>query len=149
MERLTLTTEKRALMGIDYPTYFGPDLCKEYDERLKAYEDTGLEPEQIERIVDAYGRGHTLRSESALRLEIIRDIETDQLRELAQAEKEGRLVVLPCSDDTELLRDGETYKANHWNCILTAFCDDPTTKSGRRLGLFTVKEIEAALKGEG
>lgn len=61
---------------------------------LAAYEDTGLEPEEIERIVDAYGRGRTLRSESAERLEIIRTIKTDRLRELVQAEQDGRLVVL-------------------------------------------------------
>ena len=73
--------------------------CKERDElkkRLSAYEDTGLEPEEIERIVGAYGRGHTLRTESAERLEIVREIKTDRLRELAKAEKDGRLVVLPC-----------------------------------------------------
>lgn len=28
-------------------------------ERLKAYEDTGLEPHEIERIFDNYGRGLT------------------------------------------------------------------------------------------
>ena len=64
--------------------------------RLAAYEDTGLEPEEIERIVDAYGRGHTLRTESAERLEIVREIKADRLRELVQAEQDGRLVVLPC-----------------------------------------------------
>ena len=71
--------------------------CKERDElkkRLAAYEDTGLTPEEIERVVDAYGRGHTLRTESAERLEIVREIKTDRLRELAKAEKDGRLVVL-------------------------------------------------------
>ena len=71
--------------------------CKEIDkiiDRLGTYEDTGLEPEEIERIVDAYGRGHTLRTESAERLEIVREIKTDRLRELAKAEQDGRLVVL-------------------------------------------------------
>ena len=62
--------------------------------RLAAYEDTGLEPEEVERIVDAYGRGHTLRTESAERLEIVREIKTDRLRDLLQAERAGRLVVL-------------------------------------------------------
>ena len=64
--------------------------------RLESYEETGLEPEEIERILDSYGRGMTLRTENAQRLEIIKEISTDRLRELAQAEKEGRLVVLPC-----------------------------------------------------
>ena len=75
-------------------------------KRLAAYEDTGLEPEEIERIVDAYGRGHTLRTESAERLEIVREIKTDRLRELAKAEKDGRLEVLPCKVGDHILADG-------------------------------------------
>lgn len=65
-------------------------------DRLAAYEDTGLEPEEIDRILDAYGRGMSLRTENAQRLEIVRGIQTDRLRELAQADKEGRCVVMPC-----------------------------------------------------
>lgn len=64
-------------------------------ERLAAYEDTGLEPEDILRILDAYGRGMTLRTESAQRLEIVKGIQTDRLRELAMADREGRVVVFP------------------------------------------------------
>ena len=75
-------------------------------DRLAAYEDTGLEPEEIERIVDAYGRGHTLRTESAERLEIVREIKTDRLRELAKAEKDGRLEVLQCKVGDHILADG-------------------------------------------
>ena len=72
------------------------DCVKELAARLAAYEETGLEPEEIERILDSYGRGMTLRTENAQRLEIIKEIPINRLRELAQAEKEGRLVVLPC-----------------------------------------------------
>lgn len=54
-------------------------------ERLAAYEETGLEPEEIERILDSYGRGMTLRTENAQRLEIIKEIPINRLRELAQA----------------------------------------------------------------
>lgn len=64
--------------------------------RLESYEDTGLSPEEIERILDSYGRGMTLRTENAQRLEIIKEIPINRLRELAQADREGRLVVLPC-----------------------------------------------------
>ena len=74
--------------------------------RLAAYEDTGLTPEEIERVVDAYGRGHTLRTESAERLEIVREIKTDRLRELAKAEKDGRLEVLPCKVGDHVWEDG-------------------------------------------
>ena len=82
------------------------DLLEKQIDRLAAYEDTGLEPEEIERIVDAYGRGHTLRTESAERLEIVREIKTDRLRELAKAEKDGRLEVLPCKVGDHILADG-------------------------------------------
>ena len=68
----------------------------ELRHKLMRYEDTGLEPEEIERILDSYGRGMTLRTENAQRLEIIKEIPINRLRELAQAKKEGRLVVLPC-----------------------------------------------------
>ena len=96
-------------------------IAKAFD-RLAAYEETGLEPEElaqakkkgrlvvlpcsieeIERILDSYGRGMTLRTENAQRLEIIKEIPINRLRELAQAEKEGRLVVLPCKDWFEIV----------------------------------------------
>ena len=72
-----------------------------------------------------------------------------RLRELAEADKDGRLVVLPFSDadDVEMQRDGITYKSDHWNILLTAFADDYLTLSGRKLGLFSVKEAEKALEG--
>ena len=61
--------------------------------KLADYEGQGLEPKEIARILDAYGRGMTLRTENAKRLEIVKDIQTDRLRELAQAELEGRIVL--------------------------------------------------------
>ena len=63
-------------------------------DRLAAYEEMGLKPEEIARILDAYGRGMTLRTENAQRLGIVKDIQTDRLRELAEADREGRCVVL-------------------------------------------------------
>ena len=84
---------------------------------LAAYEDTGLTPEEIERVVDAYGRGHTLRTESAERLEIVREIKTDRLRELAKAEKDGRLVVLPC-------KVGAPVYTTHWWKDVKEKCTD-------------------------
>ena len=65
-------------------------------DRIAAYEDTGLEPQEITRIVDEYGHGHTLRTHAAERLELIREIPTDRLRELVEADRDGRCVVLPC-----------------------------------------------------
>lgn len=89
----------------------GCPIAKAFD-RLAEYEDTGLEPEEIERILDAYGRGMTLRTENAQRLEIIKDISTGRLRELAQAEKEGRYVRLPCKVGDMVY----TIKEDYFNC---------------------------------
>lgn len=91
MERYTYFDGGKWRMRVGDAEYSGKET-----ERLAAYEDTGLEPEEIERILDSYGRGMTLRTENAQRLEIIKEIPINRLRELAQAEKEGRLVVLPC-----------------------------------------------------
>ena len=55
-------------------------------ERLAAYEDTGLTPEQIDMDHEA---AETLR-------QLCRDCDLDRLDELAEADKDGRLVVLPC-----------------------------------------------------
>ena len=112
MERLTYRLNDQCDNPTDsiilkpYLRYEDPETRKKILNRLAAYEDTGLTPEEIERIVDAYGRGHTLRTESAERLEIVREIKTDRLQELAKAEKDGRLEVLPCKVGDHILADG-------------------------------------------
>lgn len=70
----------------------------------------------------------------------------DRLRDLVQADRDGRCVVLPCKEGDKLRRDGIEFTADHWNLILTAFAEDKSTKSGKRVGLFGDKEAEAALK---
>lgn len=82
------------------------DCVKELAARLAAYEDTGLEPEEIERILNSYGRGMTLRTENAQRLEIIKEISTNRLRELAQADKAdeiGKYRFYYCESEDEYL----------------------------------------------
>lgn len=108
-------------------------------ERLAAYEDKGLTPEEID-----------MDHEAAEQLcQLCQGCDLDRLEELAEADKDGRLVVLPFSDadDVEMQRDGITYKSDHWNILLTAFADDYLTLSGRKLGVFSVKEAEKALEG--
>ena len=125
-------------------------------DRLAAYEGTGMESEEIERVVDAYGRGHTLRTESAERLEIVREIKTDRLRELAKAEKKGRLEVLPCKVGDHILADGREaivvwffgYKTGrflHVQFLDNAECADiPFYEIGKNR-----QEAEAAMEQEG
>lgn len=61
-------------------------------ERLKAYEDSGRDPEEVLPKDKA--------DEIALKLMRLADLESlcnyTRLRELAEADKDGRLVVLPC-----------------------------------------------------
>lgn len=63
---------------------------KQVWERLKAYEDTGLGPEEVER--------SKLEIEAGCVKAIARTygIDINRLRKLADADKDGRLVVLPC-----------------------------------------------------
>lgn len=70
----------------------------------------------------------------------------ERAQELAQAEKDARLVVLPCRTGDELASNGLTFKADHWNVILTAFADDASALLGKRIKLFYPEEAEAALK---
>lgn len=57
-------------------------------ERLAAYEDTGLEPEVFKKVFN---------EDAILKLAgQVLDVAPGRLRELARAEKDGRLVVLPC-----------------------------------------------------
>lgn len=69
------------------------DLCEALDEvtvKLRAYEDTGMEPEEVSQIRGDIEAG--LLKQTAIRY----GIPVDRLRELAQADREGRMVVLPC-----------------------------------------------------
>lgn len=69
-------------------------IAKAFD-RLAAYEETGLEPEDMKK---AFNEDATLKLAGQ-----ILGMSPDRLRELAQAEKEGRLVVLPCKDWFEIV----------------------------------------------
>ena len=106
--------------------------------RLAAYEGTGLEPEAVRRLMQDW---------TSLIMTLDELGGMPHLRELVQAEKDGRLVVLPCRDDVELERNGQTFRADHWNHSLTAFRDAPETKSGKQVALFSIEEAKAELEG--
>lgn len=73
-------------------------------ERIAAYEETGLTPERCAEFARADAEGRYI---------VMRDAEqagVARLRELAEADKDGRLVVLPCKvGDTVYFR---TYDCN-------------------------------------
>lgn len=67
--------------------------CPSFDrlvERLAAYEDTGLYPESVEALK------LSMMGKAILEITEFEGLPIDRLRELAGADKEGRLVVLPC-----------------------------------------------------
>lgn len=73
----------------------------------------------------------------------------DRLRELAEADKDGRCVVLPCKgySDVDIVRDGVSYRPDHWNIHLTAYAHEQNTPSGLKVGLFGIGEVERAMEG--
>lgn len=78
-------------------------------ERLKAYEDKGLTPEEVER--------SKLEIEAGCVRAIARmyGIDINRLRKFAEADRDGRVVVLPCKvGDTVWFK---TYKNNARDCI--------------------------------
>ena len=115
MERLTEWNGEQPRHAY-YPSCFKApcygDGCKINDclfetavcDRLAAYEDTGLTPEEIK----APFTEDTMINLAAQAL----GVEPSRLREIAEAEKDGRCVVLPCKvGDTvwRIVRDGEPH----------------------------------------
>lgn len=145
---------------LDYQSEYVPLI--EAANRLAAYEDTGLEPEEVKRLqlYSAYG------VKQAMLEEYMSIGKIDHLRELSQAEKEGRLVVLPCKVGDTIYINGSvrgTYPAKvrtffFGNCrcigepspeiqmIRTTECDVPFGEFGKTVFL-SHEEAEEAQKG--
>jgi hypothetical protein len=92
---------------------FGKDIFRKMARdlygRLKAYEDTGMYPESVEALkLSMMGKAISEITE-------FNGLPIDRLRELAEADKDGRVVVLPCKvGDTVWFK---TYKNNARDCI--------------------------------
>ena len=73
---------------------FGKDIFRKMARdlygRLKAYEDTGLEPEAVETVKLALCAKHMVD------LETLNNTPISRLVELAEADKDGRCIILPC-----------------------------------------------------
>lgn len=75
-------------------------------DRLAAYEDAGLEPEEVTAIKNA------VMGQGIAKITEFEGIPVRRLRELAKAEKDGRLVVLPCRLHQPLytIKNGEVHR---------------------------------------
>lgn len=73
---------------------FGKDIFRKMARdlygRLKAYEDTGLEPEAVETVKLALAAKHLVD------LETLNNTPISRLVELAEADRDGRCIILPC-----------------------------------------------------
>ena len=99
MERLTYFKD-----GYWRVNFSGVQYQADFVDRLAAYEDTGLTPEEIK----APFTEDAMINLAAQAL----GVEPSRLREIAEADKDGRCVVLPCKvGDTvwRIVRDGEPH----------------------------------------
>lgn len=106
MERLTQRLRTgEVLMASEYEEkYTEQEWISVLQDRLAAYEDTGLTPERCAEFA---------RADAGERYIVMRDAEQEgvaRLRELAEADMDGRVLVLPCKvGDTVYFR---TYDCN-------------------------------------
>ena len=127
--------------------------CGHFDEaieRLAAYEDTGLTPEEIKSMKDEHFSGLEMaKLHSALM----------ELKKYQKADKDGRLVVLPCKVGDKLFRvfAGEIFEhrvgsmkyfaiQGQWDIETYPFCPCVESSIGKTIFL-TREEAERALEG--
>lgn len=163
MERLTKHSKQTSHEnGICCTHFYGPECievggncamnCK-WEEaawsRLAAYEETGLEPREVSAIVKEWSDLCTIVGECG---------GIARLRDLAEADKDGRLVVLPCKVGDTVWITGSvrrlySEKVRTFFCgnpssvqmIRTTGCDIPINEFGKTAFL-TREEAEAALE---
>lgn len=104
MERYTYFDSGKFRLKIDDTEYSG-----DWVDRLAAYEETGLDPEDMKK---AFNEDATLKLAGQ-----ILGVTPGRLRELAQAEKEGRLVVLE-----HAAKKGEKKPPCFYNDMGQEFC---------------------------
>ena len=156
MERLTYFKD-----GYWRVNFSGVQYQADFVDRLAAYEDTGLYPESVEALkLSMMGKAISEITE-------FDGLPIDRLRELAEADKDGRVVVLPCKvgdtvwivgavrklysakvrtffcGHTSAVRGGDDD--GHIHMIRTTECDIPMQKFGKTVFL-SREEAEKALQ---
>ena len=114
-------------------------------DRLAAYEDSGLEPQDIISAVDMAKIACALHE-----LNAYKDLgPIDHIRDLIKAEQDGRLVVLPCKvGDTVYQIDAERVYESEVKWIIFDCNDIAFDERAIGVSIFlTREEAEAALKG--
>jgi hypothetical protein len=96
MERLTRRLSNGDVVAWNPLEYYNYNDFKKVLERLAAYEDTGLTPQEIEQM-KARMPLHQWAGESPEKMSIF-GVPVSKIMELAKAEKEGRLVILTIQD---------------------------------------------------
>lgn len=153
MERYTYFDGGKWRLKIGDTEYSG-----DWVERLAAYEDTGLEPEDMKR---AFNEDAVLKlAGQAL------GMSPDRLRDLAQAEKTGQLAKFPFIAMVEQsLRDGTmkpmsdqkhngryavVYKSERWTFPLIDICGTPynTEQAVERMREISREAAEVALEAQ-
>lgn len=108
MERLSEKLKDVLYETIGALSQVEEDIIKAALERLAAYEETGLEPEEVEIMRESKADAQFMLTE------LCRLCDYDRLEELAHAEKEGRLVVLPCKFGDSLYRIRRFKRGSNW-----------------------------------
>lgn len=136
MERLTYFKD-----GYWRVNFSGVQYQADFVDRLAAYEDIGLTPEEIKA---SFTEGVVVNLAAK-----VLGVEPSRLRTLAEADKDGRCVVLPCKgySSIDIAWGGVSYRPDHWNIYLTAYAHGQNTPSGLKVGLFDIGEVERAMEG--
>lgn len=155
MERLTIPdvrvdehTTRRSVIDV----LAVKEHAMEFYCRLKAYEDTGLTPEEITKI------GMETEAGCVRATARMYGVDTNRLRELAAADRDGRVVVLPCKVGDKLYRvfAGEIFEhrvggmkyfaiQGQWDIETYPFCPCVESSIGKTIFL-TREEAEWALQ---
>ena len=118
MERLTYFKD-----GYWRVNFSGVQYQADFVDRLAAYEDTGLYPESVEELkLPMMGKAISEITE-------FEGLPIDRIRELAEADKDGRVVVLPCKVGDTVWIVG-TVRKLYSAKVRTFFCGHPSAVRG-------------------
>lgn len=144
MDRLTMRIDGVAAMAREHEEQHTiPEWIDMLHERLAAYEDIGLSPEEVMALKEGCEACEIARRDWELSHEFP---DLDHLRGLVKAEKEGRLLALPCPVGSTVYIIGHKYRAGYDECWINPgkFRPSDLEKIGERVFL-TYEEAKAKI----